>query len=135
MDFDTIFVGQDGPGGSGGGCSNAVVSMQSYHVMKIPTFNWDGEPSVATFLKHLELASRMGQWTAAQTLAIAKFKLTGRAEEYFLANPHLLQSYEAFTSGIKQHFTSQLSSFALEKMFSSCTQNKMESVSQFALRL
>lgn len=133
IEFDHVFVGQDGPGGSGG--SGNAPAIQSNHIMLIASFSRDGEPSVSSFLKNLEIVSRMGQWSGVQTLTVAKLKLTGRAEEYFNANPHLLTSYETFAAGLKQAFTNKISKFALERMFSSCTQGPMESVSQFALRL
>ncbi|KAG8226168.1 hypothetical protein J437_LFUL007405 [Ladona fulva] len=101
----------------------------------IPCFSGDDETMVEKFLESVQLTSQLSAWSEQQTLCVVRLRLSGSAAEYVHANPHILDSYELFTTSLKRRFTSKISPITIERLFSSCIQSTLESVSVYATRL
>ncbi|KAG8239592.1 hypothetical protein J437_LFUL019236 [Ladona fulva] len=101
----------------------------------IPTFSGDDDVSVNKFLECVKITSHLSAWTEQQTLGVVRLRLEGSAAEYVQANPHVLESYELFSTSLQRRFTFKKSPHSVERMFNTCVQGNLESVNVYATRL
>ncbi|KAG8231425.1 hypothetical protein J437_LFUL000141 [Ladona fulva] len=105
------------------------------HAYFIPTFSGDEEITVEQFLECLKITSELSAWNEQQTLSIARLRLSGSAAEYVTTNPHVLENFDNFTEHLKRRFAPRVSPLSLERMFTMCIQQHLESVTSFSTRL
>ncbi|XP_046406169.1 uncharacterized protein LOC124171064 [Ischnura elegans] len=114
--------------------NSAIPHTLGGKVYFIPLFSGDDDVSIETFFEKLNFIRNLSAWTEHQTLCIARLRLAGSAAEYVSANPHVVKNFRDFLWYLKQRFSARISPLSLECLFSSCTQQPLETAN-YATRL
>lgn len=115
--------------------AHAPPQVSGNQIFMIPAFSGEDGAKVETFLEHLRIVSHFSGWNEVQTLSVGRLRLTGLAAEFVTNHPHVVASYANFEKYLRDRFSPKFSRSALEKLFNDCTQNPLESVSDFSGRL
>jgi hypothetical protein len=91
---------------------------------------------VEQFLDAASIASIVNGWTPDQTLAIARLRPGGAANDYIRANESFATtSWDHLKCALAKRFRLRIPRHALELKFIGCIQKRGESVSEYATRL
>lgn len=103
----------------------------------VENFSGSGRPSVEVFLRSVERAAVLGNWTVPQKLGLAKLKLRGGAAEYLESDPALenADNWDTFRALLLVRYQEITTLANATNQMATCMQKNSESVQDYATRL
>lgn len=118
--------------------NNAVAAQISLMGLSNRVPSYDGKTeSVHNFLNQLERISEMAGWNPATIMNMARISLKGEAQRFVDSHPILKNTNEwiVFRNALVNRFDPKPDISVLERQFSSCFQNRGETVESYVTRL
>lgn len=130
-------AGGSAGGGGGGGGNPPPVTQIPNSVSMVENFSGTERPTVEVFIKSVERAMELGNWTEKQQISIAKMKMRGAAAEYLESDTAIdaYTTWSEFKKALLDRYADKISVANATNMLANCMQKSGENVADFVTRL